>query len=166
MGVLRILQILHEHFGLEALFATTQIDERNKDFWPKHENHKWLDDCRLRTTICYLIIPQSMAIDGKYIMCDDMHEMADVNGVESCIVELPTPQDKERRAARFKRALRALHLKPFVHPSQLKTKTSATSSAKDAPQASSNVDEKKSEDNNTEGKSTQDRKSTTPRELT
>lgn len=93
-----------------------------------------------------------MALDAQYEMFDYHGDMSNVYGVESCFFELPILQEKERRAARFKRALRALHLQPFVHSSQLKTKMSATSSAKGPSQAELKTDEKKSVSDKMEGK--------------
>lgn len=128
--MLTFLRILHQHFGLEAYFATTQVNDKNRDRWPKHENHKWHSLDELKTTICYLTMHKPVANDAQYVMAEGMDFVA-IDGCESYLVDVPTLEDKASRDARFKRALRILKLKPYVHPSQLNTRVSAASAPKD-----------------------------------
>lgn len=79
-----------------------------------------------------------------------------IRGSESYLVELPTLDDREKRAQQFKRALRALNLKPYSHPSQLMSKVSATSPPKDASHKESKKDEKTVKINKTHGEMMQE----------
>lgn len=120
------------------------MTEENKDKWPEELEHLWHPEKQLQTTICYLTIPKVMAHNATYPlgMIEEEVSVIDIQGSESWLVELSTLQDKKARAKRFNDALRALRLKPYVHPSQLNEKVSATSSSHDAMQVKSEkVDE-------------------------
>lgn len=126
-----------EHFRLEVYFATTRANKLlGKDSWPDEMNHMYHDEDELKTTICYLTTPSPMGYKTKYETSDMEDDMPtiDIHGSASCLVELPTSQEKEKRTAQFKRAMRTLRLKPYVHPSQLTPKPSAASSVKESPE--------------------------------
>lgn len=83
---------------------------------------------------------------------EDEMGIIDIRGSESYFVTLPTLEDKEARAERFKRALSALKLKPYVHPSQLNKKVSATGSAKEQSETKSVEGDEKAAEYKAKGK--------------
>lgn len=89
----------------------------------------------MKTTICYLTMPKVTSYNAEYETSEfeDMMPQIDIESSESCLIQLPTIADKEKCSAQFKRALRTLRLKPYVHPSQLTTKSLSTSAIKKAP---------------------------------
>lgn len=93
--------------------------------WPEPDAGEWYGWDDLRTTICYLALPDSPSVDTKY-QTSDMESMSEagvirIEGHQSSFVKPVDMSERDDIARRFHRALRTLTLAPYVHESQLHT---------------------------------------------
>lgn len=123
------LKVLKEEFGLEAYFATTRKAEGKDSRWTVSENHRFYDYEGLQTTICFLTLPRKSgpvsSFGASEIECDGGY--ASVTGFQASRVELPAQSTQERRSRQFHRAMSALGLRPYIHPSQIPLLSSTVS---------------------------------------
>ncbi|KAK6396111.1 hypothetical protein LTR65_010221 [Meristemomyces frigidus] len=103
-GFVKYAEVLRKEFGLAEL--------------PR--NYRYHNKDELRTTLCYLTLPQVAAIDKAYSTSEDENECGYVGllAAHAMDVRLPGLVDEARIRSRFHRALRILGLRPYVHPSQ------------------------------------------------
>ena len=113
-------ELLLQHFGLEAFFASTQIDRENVN-WRRDFHHRWHFQSDIRTTICYLTLPRAGGPSGMFVN-GSTHQKQGRVLVEAAqalpvdLASLAAPSANMRR--RFTVAMKALALTPSVHPSQ------------------------------------------------
>ncbi|GAB1730041.1 hypothetical protein NU195Hw_Modified_202t1 [Hortaea werneckii] len=113
-------RLLLQHFGLEAFFASTQIDRENVN-WRRDFHHRWHFQSDIRTTICYLTLPRAGGPSGMFVN-GSTHQKQGRVLVEAAqalpvdLASLAAPSANMRR--RFTVAMKALALTPSVHPSQ------------------------------------------------
>ncbi|KAK5729536.1 hypothetical protein LTR17_011839 [Elasticomyces elasticus] len=113
-------QTLAKHLGLGVVFHETRIgtSDSDKAVWPKSANYEWHESDDLKTTLCYLTLPDYNAAPRSY----STTEMEDACGyihlpaARAIIVPIPGPKKILKIRARFQRALRVLNLRPYVHP--------------------------------------------------
>lgn len=91
--------------------------------WEEHANHRWHNVEEMKTTICYLTLPRAPTKQKSYQISETEANCGDalLRGVQSSIIQLPDLANREKRVKQFRRALRVLQLKPYIHPSQLQT---------------------------------------------
>lgn len=76
----------------------------------------------LQTIVCYLTLPKKQVTPPVFAFSQDEKEYygrGSLEAVQSCFVEIPTADEQAKRKRQFSKAMSALGLKPYVHPSQL-----------------------------------------------
>ena len=112
------LQLLHQHFGLQAYFAITHI--AHDEVWPRNRNRRYHSDDDLKTTLCYLVLPDSAPDTKQYTISQTESKSGSIGLTAARAVDskLPTAGNEMSVRARFQRAMRVLGLNPFIHPCQ------------------------------------------------
>ncbi|EME50218.1 hypothetical protein DOTSEDRAFT_144911 [Dothistroma septosporum NZE10] len=114
-------ETLHRHFGLNVQFIETRIATEDRAIWPRHLNHRYHEDEKLKTTLCYLILAQYL-VPAKTFEPSDI-EMEVGEAYYSTAQSLTVPRDvlsdlREADILKFRRAMNVLGLRPYLHRSQ------------------------------------------------
>ncbi|KAK3616255.1 hypothetical protein LTR56_026073 [Elasticomyces elasticus] len=111
---------LAKHLGLGVVFHETRIgvSDSDKAAWPKSAKYEWHDSDDLKTTLCYLTLPDYNAAPRSYVTTEMEDECGYVHvaAARAIAVPIPSPTKILKIQARFQRALRILTLRPYVHP--------------------------------------------------
>ena len=122
-------QLLLKQFGLKASFSNSRIRLAESAAWTKNKNYEWHSEDELETTICFLVVPTTMARKKTYGMSAmeaDCGPSALVPGTQSSFVVVPDGHDQGKRVKQFGRIIRTLNINPYVYPSQLDDTVSAS----------------------------------------
>ncbi|KAK3650348.1 hypothetical protein LTR56_006324 [Elasticomyces elasticus] len=116
-------QTLAKHLGLGVVFHETRIgtSDSDKAAWPKDPNYEWHESDDLKTTLCYLTLPDYNAAPRSYATTEmeDMGGYIHLPAARAIVVPIPGSKKILKIRARFQRALRTLNLRPFVHPAMI-----------------------------------------------
>ncbi|KAK5719756.1 hypothetical protein LTR17_015207 [Elasticomyces elasticus] len=114
---------LAKHLGLGVVFHETRIgtSDSDKAAWPKDPNYEWHEGDDLKTTLCYLTLPDYNAAPRSYATTEmeDMGGYIHLPAARAIVVPIPGSKKISKIRARFQRALRILNLRPFVHPAMI-----------------------------------------------
>jgi hypothetical protein len=88
--------------------------------WPHHKNHHWTSHEVLKTTLCYLTLPNAMGPHVRYSTGEYEGESGyyDVACAQALPANIPVVSDPAKMHRQFQRALQLLDLQPSLHPSQ------------------------------------------------
>lgn len=121
-------------FGLEVHIQNTRFHEqtigKDSPVWQNYDDYhgEWIQP--LQTTIIYLTLPKKTVREEMCITEGEGESSSfDIDCAHSMLVDYSQP-----RTQGFKRAMKMLGLRPFVHPSQLRSSVATYSTKQDTVQ--------------------------------
>lgn len=99
----------------------TRIAQQDLGSWPRHLKHRYHEDEKLKTTLCYLTLAPRV-VSAKCFQTSEMEmEIGMASYSTAQAVTIPSKVRsglRESDTLKFRRAMNVLGLKPYLHPSQ------------------------------------------------